>query len=207
MTTDPIERASRAMRESDWWFLQDDQMLSQTAIREYKAWLTEQGIPIAKLLSEGTDVADLQRRKDEAYHERNKVVAVLARLFPSGVAKTNIEDWSPEWHSCVYIDLPTGQVSWHFHDSQTYLFEGLPAYQGKWDGHTTEEKYNRLFKLLSGEMVAVTKDFHDLSTQVVAEANDTPLVQRWLAARHKALWQARADQERKRWSGNRSRAR
>lgn len=32
----------------------------------------------------------------------------------------------------VYIDLPTGQVSWH-----------ITAYAGEWDGHTTEQKYER----------------------------------------------------------------
>lgn len=32
----------------------------------------------------------------------------------------------------VYIDLPTGQVSWH-----------VAAYEGAWDGHTTTEKYAR----------------------------------------------------------------
>lgn len=105
-----------------------------------------------------TDVERVAREKDEAYHERNKVVAVLARLFPSGVMRTEIEGWNPEWHGCVYIDLPSGQVSWHFHNSQVYLFEGLPAYQGEWDGHTTEEKYERLLKLLSGEMVALDKE-------------------------------------------------
>lgn len=86
-------------------------------------------------------------RKDGAYEERNKVVSALARLFPSGITKTAIEGWDEEWHGCVYIDLPTGQVSWHFHDSQAYLFEGLPLYDKSWDGHDTEEKYRRLAAL------------------------------------------------------------
>lgn len=43
--------------------------------------------------------------------------------------------------------MPTGQASWHFHDSQAYLFDGLPAYQGAWDGHDTPEKYRRLAQL------------------------------------------------------------
>ena len=89
-------------------------------------------------------VADMRKRKDGAYEERNRVVAALARLFPSGVTKTNIPGWDEEWHGCVYIDLPTGQVSWHFHDTQTYLFDGLPPYQGEWDGHDTPEKYRRV---------------------------------------------------------------
>jgi len=76
--------------------------------------------------------------------ERNQLVAALARLYPSGLKRTAIEGWRDGWHSCVYIDLPTGQVSWHYHDSHAYLFEGLPPYPGEWDGHDTAEKYRRL---------------------------------------------------------------
>lgn len=90
----------------------------------------------------------MRARKDGAYLERNRVVAALASVFPSGLATTAIEGWSPEWHGCVYIDLPTGQVSWHFHDSQAYLFEGLPPYTKPWDGHDTEEKYRRVAALV-----------------------------------------------------------
>lgn len=85
--------------------------------------------------------------KDQAYHERNELVAALARIYPSGLATTDIPGWDPKWHGCVYIDLPTGQVSWHFHDSEAFLFEGLPPYRGEWDGHTTEQKYERLARL------------------------------------------------------------
>jgi len=94
---------------------------------------------------------EMGRRKDAAYEERNKVVAALAHLFPSGIARTAIEGWSDDWHGCVYIDLPTGQVSWHFHDSQARLFAGLPQYTKPWDGHDTPEKYRRLAALAQQE--------------------------------------------------------
>ena len=81
---------------------------------------------------------------DSVYLERNQTVAALARCFPSGIKKTAIDGWDEAWHNCVYIDLPTGQVSWHFHDREMYLFAGLPAYEGEWDGHDTEEKYRRV---------------------------------------------------------------
>lgn len=95
-------------------------------------------------------LAAMEARKDAAYLERNQVVAALAKCFPSGVGRTAIEGWSEDWHGCVYIDLPTGQAGWHFHDSQAYLFEGLPEYDGAWDGHTTEVKYQRLAALMDG---------------------------------------------------------
>lgn len=84
---------------------------------------------------------------DQAYEERNHLVAALARLYPAGLKRTAIDGWEPEWNGCVYIDLPTGQVSWHYHDREAHLFEGLPPYTGEWDGHTTEEKYRRLAAL------------------------------------------------------------
>lgn len=83
--------------------------------------------------------------KDDAYLERNRVVAALASgPWPSGTGKTTIADWSPEWHNCVYIDMPFGQVSWHYHDDHAPLFAHLPPYTGQWDGHTTAQKYERL---------------------------------------------------------------
>lgn len=88
---------------------------------------------------------------DRAYHERNQLVALLARLYPSGIRRTDIRGWDPEWNNCVYIDLPTGQASWHYHDKEAYLFDDLPAYTKPWDGHTTVEKYARLEKLRKGK--------------------------------------------------------
>jgi hypothetical protein len=95
----------------------------------------------------GEALASAKAEKDGAYLERNQVVAALAKCFPSGLKKTDIAGWSTDWHQCVYIDLPTGQVSWHFHDSQAYLFDGLPPYDGEWDGHDTAEKYRRVAAL------------------------------------------------------------
>ena len=94
----------------------------------------------------------LEAARDEAYTERNRLVALLARLFPSGVKKTAIPGWDEAWHGCVYIDLPTGQASWHFHDREAHLFAHLPLYQGEWDGHSTEEKHERIArKALEGK--------------------------------------------------------
>jgi hypothetical protein len=88
-----------------------------------------------------------QTALDGAYRERNQLVALLAALFPAGIAKTRIEGWDPEWENCVFIELPTGQVSWHYHDREADLFAHLPAYTKPWDGHTTAEKYARVRRL------------------------------------------------------------
>lgn len=87
--------------------------------------------------------------KNLAYLERNRVVAFLASLalangWRAGIRSTSIEGWDPVWHNCCYIDLPTGQASWHYHDDHAPLFAHLPPYEGEWDGHSTFEKYQRL---------------------------------------------------------------
>ncbi len=85
---------------------------------------------------------------DRAYTERNRLVSFLAHLLPgSGTRKTAIEGWDPEWHGCVFIDTAEGQLSWHYHDSDAHLFADLPPYEKPWDGHSTPEKYERLWRL------------------------------------------------------------
>lgn len=85
-----------------------------------------------------------KEEKDEAYRQRNHLVAALARLFPSGIARTNIEGWDEAWNGCCFIDLPSGQISYHYHDSEHYLFADLPAYTKPWDGHSKEIVHERL---------------------------------------------------------------
>ena len=97
---------------------------------------------------------------DAVYLERNQCVALIARMAVAmglsvAVTKTAIEGWDEAWHNCIYVGLPTGQVSWHFHDKEAYLFEGLPRGDVKWDEHSTPEKYLRVngaFQLRKGEI-------------------------------------------------------
>ena len=93
---------------------------------------------------------DYEQEKDEAYRQRNHLVAALAHIFPSGIRRTNIDGWSSEWHGCVYIDLPIdppNQISYHYHDSQAFLFDDLPEYTKPYDGHDKEEVHRRLQEL------------------------------------------------------------
>ncbi len=85
--------------------------------------------------------------KDEAYRQRNHLVAALARLFPSGIRATSIKGWDPCWNGCCYIDLPTGQISYHYHNSQASLFSNLPAYTKEYDGHDKDIVHSRLAAL------------------------------------------------------------
>jgi hypothetical protein len=98
----------------------------------------------------------LRAQKDGAYLERNTCVAAMAKMalalgWKAVRTKTAIEGWSEDWHGVVYIQFPDFQASWHFHDSQAYLFEFLPEEPTAWDGHTTEQKYENLKAYANGE--------------------------------------------------------
>lgn len=56
------------------------------------------------------------------------MAAAAALGYRVGIAVDHAE---PEW-PVVYIELPTGQVSWH-----------MPAHSEAFDGHSTAEKYER----------------------------------------------------------------
>jgi hypothetical protein len=100
-------------------------------------------IPVTNTPEKAEAVA-LQAQRDQAYRERNELVALLARMFPSGYRETAIPGWDPEWRYCIYIDLPVGQCSWHIHEREKDLLAGLPLYKPDWDGHTTDIKYARI---------------------------------------------------------------
>lgn len=95
------------------------------------------------------EIATLRRQKNEAYAERNMLVAALSKVFGSWLAHHPEEDkeWEDEWRTIVFVELPTGQASWHIHDSERPLFAHLDWGPNKWDGHTTDQKYERLAAL------------------------------------------------------------
>lgn len=112
--------------------------------------------PAAPAPAEG-EIATLKAQKDGAYAERNKLVAALSKIFPASVERHEGEDWEDDWRNVVYIDLPTGQASWHIHDSEVKFFEHLPFGEGrKWDGHTNDEKYQRVLDLPNEGYISLT---------------------------------------------------
>lgn len=94
---------------------------------------------------------------DAVYSERNRLVAALAHLF-GNAAWRGLDPESPDF-TVVYIDLPTGQVSWHIPDAEMTAFPPLPlrAPTG-WDGHGTDEKYRRLAALRRGDICRDVQD-------------------------------------------------
>jgi hypothetical protein len=103
------------------------------------------------------EMNSLREAKDNAYAERSKVLAAFAHLLSRNVFRDitvgitqhdpNDKDWEDNWRTILVIELPTGQVTWHFPDSEKHLLDGLPEIKDyKWDGHSTEEKYKRLLE-------------------------------------------------------------
>jgi len=90
----------------------------------------------------------LRKQKDDAYTERNAVVAALSKLYPSYLAlHPDDSEWDAERRAIVFVETPAGQLSWHLHDSHLQMFRHLPWKENRWDGHTTEQKYQRLAAL------------------------------------------------------------
>ena len=94
-------------------------------------------------------IKELEEEKDAIYAERDQLVAVLTKLAPLGKAwlsqhPEGDQGWDDEWRTIVFIEFPTGQTSWHIHDSEVSWFSHLPMKPNTWDGHTTEEKHRRL---------------------------------------------------------------
>lgn len=85
--------------------------------------------------------------KDQAYWERNQLVCALSKVWPSYIEMYPKEDkdWDEDWRTIIVIQSPMGQLSWHINDSEVEFFTHLDVVDGNtWDGHTTEEKYERL---------------------------------------------------------------
>lgn len=105
-----------------------------------------------------TKIAELEAEKNGAYAERNKLVRALSVIYPASLERHPVTDthWDRDWRWIVFIDLPTGQATWHIHDSEYPDFAHLPKLTGrKWDGHTTGQKYERLAALQPPDTRAV----------------------------------------------------
>lgn len=81
------------------------------------------------------------QRHDANYERRyGMVLRAVAKAHSLGLkAGFRFDPKEPDW-PVAFIELPTGQVSWH-----------LPPHPIEWDRHTTEEKYERIRRWFFGE--------------------------------------------------------
>ena len=87
----------------------------------------------------------LESTPDEAYLDRNLAVQVMAKMALQLGCRVGVREREEEW-SILYIDLPTGQVSWHIPASE--LIGDFRDYEGEWDGHDLEMKRRRVIRFL-----------------------------------------------------------
>lgn len=104
-----------------------------------------------------TLIQDAESRKD--YDERTKLVYSL--LYRASTVGWNcgikIDPEEPDW-PVIYIDLPTGQVSWH-----------VKAYDGEWDGHDNEEKAKRIAQFTTHARLSTRSKEMDLRDKEISQ--------------------------------------
>jgi hypothetical protein len=92
-----------------------------------------------------------EQQLDAAYRERAHLVAWLAAEYPSVIAPAPDVD-EPGWQ-IVYLAVDGAQMSWHISPRDADLFALISHVRAddpraQWDGHTTEEKYQRIRELI-----------------------------------------------------------
>ncbi len=132
------------------------------------------------------------------YRERARLVAYLAACYPSEIVEQPGK-FADEW-PVIFIAAPTGQLSWHLSRRDLDLFDHVPKYidgESRWDGHTTEEKYERLVELVPHATDArdETARLRDLVAEILGEVELGTLGQHNAAATTRTL--ARTAQWRK----------
>jgi RyR domain len=111
----------------------------------------------------GQDAPELRA----VYRERARLVAFLAACYPAWIGSDG--GWA-----VVYVDTPAGQMSWHIADDDTDLFGHLSEAEGDdgpWDGHTTEQKYERLARLTASGATAEADDAEFLADAATLDSD------------------------------------
>jgi len=93
--------------------------------------------------------ASLREARTAALRERNMCVSLLARMAVTLGLETYLvldPGEEEEWKHMVGIELPAGQVTFHVHQSELMLFGFLVIEEKRHDGHTTDEKWQRVLE-------------------------------------------------------------
>lgn len=86
---------------------------------------------------------ELRKAQGALYRERAHLTAFLAACYPS----VQCPDFDDDEYRLLYVTTPAGQLSWHVQVDDADDLLGHVPHDGAgedWDGHTTEEKYERL---------------------------------------------------------------
>lgn len=103
------------------------------------------------------DAHTLTKQRDGAYRERAQLVALLSAIYPAVIVPAH--DVAERGWQIVYVVAAGWQLSWHIAPGDADLFahvhrEDAGHPRAQWDGHTTEQKYDRIRRLVT----TITKD-------------------------------------------------
>lgn len=92
-------------------------------------------------------ITAIEAERDGAYRERAHLLAWLATHYPAVMVPALDLPEAGWW--LLYITAPTGQMSWHISPRDAGLLAHVERIEpddprARWDGHTTEEKYDRI---------------------------------------------------------------
>lgn len=101
-----------------------------------------------------------------AYTERAHLLSFLSTWAESVLSYNDPKE--PTW-AVLYVNVPTGQMTWHIAPSDMHLFNHVPVVPGddlraQWDGHDTEEKYKR-FRV----MTEFAREVRDVVSEIVGQ--------------------------------------
>lgn len=146
------------------------------------------------LNAESSSELPFRAQRDAAYAERNQCVALIGRMavalgWQVGVGEHPKSDtsWEADWRTVLFIQLPAGQVSWHFHDSERHLLDGLPISTGVWDGHSTDLKYLRVNATRPGPDTAYEELLRDRYAGLALEGMLASLKEAQVAIDHREI--------------------
>jgi hypothetical protein len=106
----------------------------------------------ARMKDKDARVQALEAERDAAYKGRNYCVALAAKLavrLPFTFRAYRMTDASQpdEWSNVIAIRTPVGQMTWHVHAREMAAFNWLDLRENDWDGHTAEQKHERIEQL------------------------------------------------------------
>lgn len=93
----------------------------------------------------------LRTQRENLKRERVILLAVLSKLFPSMLAHHSPDESGSDydWGYVVYIQLPTGQVSFHIGESRQWFEHVKLSNIPVWDGHDSDVKWQRVVDFLN----------------------------------------------------------
>lgn len=150
---DENELAKVILRAEEQWTHQDN---------EHRVLFVARAILAAGYAKRSHVVEECAKGKDAAYAERDQLVRALSKMFPAWLERHPDSDtqWEDGWRWIVFIHLPTGQATWHIPDRELHWFDHLERRDGcSWDGHSTQEKYERLAAIGGAWFAIAAKTF------------------------------------------------